>query len=156
MIVITGGAGFIGSNLTAALAERGERDLVVCDRLGGDDKWRNLAKHEIAETIAPEELAGFLEAQEDAVKRIHSKHRIDGAETQYTFESSLQGDVIHHSFVIPKAALRASTGKRSRRWLRIAESPSRRVAPTESCPPMSIRLQASPGMMSRATRSMTS
>ena len=70
MIVITGGAGFIGSNLTAALAERGERDLVVCDRLGGDDKWRNLAKHEIAETIAPEELAGFLEAQEDAVETI--------------------------------------------------------------------------------------
>ena len=43
MIVITGGAGFIGSNLAAALEERGERELVVCDRLGSGEKWRNLA-----------------------------------------------------------------------------------------------------------------
>ncbi len=70
MIVITGGAGFIGSNLAAALAERGERDLVVCDRLGGADKWRNLAKHEIAETVSPEELPGFLDAHGDAVEAI--------------------------------------------------------------------------------------
>lgn len=70
MIVITGGAGFIGSNLTAALAERSAGDLVVCDRLGGDDKWRNLAKHEIAEMIAPEDLPGFLDAQGAAVETI--------------------------------------------------------------------------------------
>ena len=48
MIVITGGAGFIGSNLAAALEERDERDLVVCDRFGHGDKWRNVAKREIA------------------------------------------------------------------------------------------------------------
>ncbi len=70
MIVITGGAGFIGSNLAAALAERGAEDLVICDRLGGADKWRNLAKHNIAETVIPEELADFLDAQGAAVETI--------------------------------------------------------------------------------------
>ena len=46
MIVVTGGGGFIGSNLVAALTERqNTADIVVADRFGQDDKWRNLAKH---------------------------------------------------------------------------------------------------------------
>lgn len=61
MIVITGGAGFIGSNLAAALEERRERDIVVCDRLGNDDKWRNLAKRELAYLVPPEQLLDFLD-----------------------------------------------------------------------------------------------
>jgi ADP-L-glycero-D-manno-heptose 6-epimerase len=62
MIVITGGAGFIGSNLVAALEERGEPDLVVCDRLGRGDKWRNIAKRELAHIVPPEQLLDFLDA----------------------------------------------------------------------------------------------
>ena len=62
MIVITGGAGFIGSNLAAALEERGETDLVVCDRLGTEDKWRNLAKRELAHLVPPDGLMEFLDA----------------------------------------------------------------------------------------------
>ncbi|MFQ5775461.1 MAG: ADP-glyceromanno-heptose 6-epimerase [Kiloniellaceae bacterium] len=59
MILVTGGAGFIGSNVAAALVERGER-VVVCDRLGQGDKWRNLAKLELEDLIAPEDLPEFL------------------------------------------------------------------------------------------------
>ena len=62
MILITGGAGFIGSNLVAALEDRGIGELVVCDRLGRDEKWRNLGKRELAALIAPEALASFLDA----------------------------------------------------------------------------------------------
>ena len=62
MIVITGGAGFIGSNLAAALEERGETDLVVCDRLGTGDQWRNLAKRELAHLVPPDGLMEFLDA----------------------------------------------------------------------------------------------
>jgi len=61
MIVITGGAGFIGSNLAAALEARDEHDVVVCDRLGRDDKWRNLGKREISAFVPPEALLEFLE-----------------------------------------------------------------------------------------------
>ncbi len=59
MYLVTGGAGFIGSNLVAALCARGAEVMVV-DRLGSDDKWRNLAKHPIAGLLPPEGLADFL------------------------------------------------------------------------------------------------
>lgn len=40
--IVTGGAGFIGSNIVAALNERGENDILVVDDLGHDEKWKNL------------------------------------------------------------------------------------------------------------------
>jgi ADP-L-glycero-D-manno-heptose 6-epimerase len=43
MIVITGGAGFIGSALAWELNRRGREDLLLVDELGSDEKWRNLA-----------------------------------------------------------------------------------------------------------------
>ena len=56
MYVVTGGAGFIGSNLVAGLEESSSSDIVVCDRLGSDDKWRNIAKRDLANIIPPEQL----------------------------------------------------------------------------------------------------
>ena len=70
MILVTGAAGFIGSNLVAALAARGESEIVVCDRLGEDDKWRNLAKYELADVIEPEELLFFLEDNDGGIETI--------------------------------------------------------------------------------------
>ena len=60
MIVITGGSGFIGSNLVAALSERGVGPLVVCDRLDSDERQANLAKHNVAEIIEPGALFSWL------------------------------------------------------------------------------------------------
>jgi ADP-L-glycero-D-manno-heptose 6-epimerase len=70
MIVVTGGAGFIGSNLVAALSDRDDlaRDIVVCDTLGSGEKWRNIAKRELADIILPEDLIGFLDAHKGAVE----------------------------------------------------------------------------------------
>jgi len=59
MILLTGGAGFIGSNLHAALSARG-RETVIVDRLGAQDKWRNLANHPPSRIVAPEDLEAFL------------------------------------------------------------------------------------------------
>jgi ADP-L-glycero-D-manno-heptose 6-epimerase len=60
MIIVTGGAGFIGSNLVAALEARGETNIVVVDRLGHDDKWRNLARRDVADIVPPEALRELL------------------------------------------------------------------------------------------------
>jgi ADP-L-glycero-D-manno-heptose 6-epimerase len=70
MIIVTGGAGFIGSNLVAALEERGCRDLVVCDRLGDDEKWRNLGKRALAAVIPPEALEAFLASRAGKIEAI--------------------------------------------------------------------------------------
>ncbi len=61
MIVVTGGAGFIGSNLHAALVARGHETVVV-DRLGdaSPGKWRNLRRHPPAQLVAPDALDAFL------------------------------------------------------------------------------------------------
>jgi ADP-L-glycero-D-manno-heptose 6-epimerase len=69
MYVVTGGAGFIGSNIAAALAARGE-DVAVCDWLRGDDRWRNLSKHEIAAMFAPEDLMAWLGRHDGRVEAV--------------------------------------------------------------------------------------
>lgn len=61
MIVVTGGAGFIGSNLVAALAARGITDVAVIDRFRDGEKWQNLAKREVATLVPPENTLAFLD-----------------------------------------------------------------------------------------------
>jgi ADP-L-glycero-D-manno-heptose 6-epimerase len=68
MLLVTGGAGFIGSNVVAALNDAGRTDVVVCDRLGHDGKWRNLAKRQLADLVPPAELQSWLSGRRlDAV-----------------------------------------------------------------------------------------
>ncbi|WP_240811603.1 ADP-glyceromanno-heptose 6-epimerase [Brevundimonas sp. M20] len=72
MIVVTGGAGFIGSNIVARLCAEDRRDIVVCDRMedAALGKWKNLAKHGIADFWQPEELFEKLEQHADRVEAI--------------------------------------------------------------------------------------
>lgn len=68
MLLVTGGAGFIGSNVVAALNDAGQSDVVVCDLLGSDGKWRNLAKHQLVDIVPPAELPDWLKGRKlDAV-----------------------------------------------------------------------------------------
>ena len=69
MFLVTGGAGFIGSNVVASLNEAGATDIVVNDLLGHDDaKWRNLAKRQVADLVPPAELMHWLDGRKlDAV-----------------------------------------------------------------------------------------
>jgi ADP-L-glycero-D-manno-heptose 6-epimerase len=70
MFVVTGAAGFIGSNLLAGLEANGVADIVACDRLGSGDKWRNIAKRELVDIVAPEGLSNFLARHRNAVEAI--------------------------------------------------------------------------------------
>jgi ADP-L-glycero-D-manno-heptose 6-epimerase len=68
MLLVTGGAGFIGSNVVAALNDAGRADVAVCDLLGHDGKWRNLAKRQLADILPPAELLSWLDGRRlDAV-----------------------------------------------------------------------------------------
>ncbi|MEY4632355.1 MAG: ADP-glyceromanno-heptose 6-epimerase [Pseudomonadota bacterium] len=60
MIVVTGGAGFIGSAFVAHLNEEGQRDIVVADEFGTGHKWRNLAKRQITYALHKDELLSWL------------------------------------------------------------------------------------------------
>jgi ADP-L-glycero-D-manno-heptose 6-epimerase len=62
MILITGGAGFIGSYLNAELASR-SHETVIVDWLGTAGKWQNIAAHPPSALILPEDLDGFLAAK---------------------------------------------------------------------------------------------
>ena len=70
MIIVTGGAGFIGANLVAGLEDHGIKDIVVCDWLGTDDKWRNISKRELRDIIRPEVLLDYLDAFQDEIEAI--------------------------------------------------------------------------------------
>ena len=68
MLLVTGGAGFIGSNVVAALNDAGRSDVAVCDVLGHDGKWRNLARRQLADVVPPAELKEWLRGRKlDAI-----------------------------------------------------------------------------------------
>lgn len=54
--IVTGAAGFIGSNLVRALNERGEHNIIAVDNLTNADKFRNLVDCEIADFLDKEEF----------------------------------------------------------------------------------------------------
>jgi ADP-L-glycero-D-manno-heptose 6-epimerase len=70
MILLTGGAGFIGSNLLAALAAA-DREVAVVDRLRDGGKWRNIARHAIAALVHPDELWDFLGSEPPIAAVVH-------------------------------------------------------------------------------------
>jgi ADP-L-glycero-D-manno-heptose 6-epimerase len=68
MLLVTGGAGFIGSNVVASLNEAGHADIAVNDALGSDGKWRNLGARRLADFVPPADLLSWLEGRKlDAV-----------------------------------------------------------------------------------------
>ncbi|HPR83027.1 MAG TPA: ADP-glyceromanno-heptose 6-epimerase [Pontiellaceae bacterium] len=59
--IVTGGAGFIGSNIVKALNARGETDILLVDELGEDEKWKNLVGLQYEDYIDKDDLFDYLE-----------------------------------------------------------------------------------------------
>ena len=58
--IVTGGAGFIGRNLVAALNARGHEDVLIVDRLGSDQKWKNLLGLSFVDVVDLDEFRSFI------------------------------------------------------------------------------------------------
>ena len=69
-IIVTGGAGFIGSNIIAALNARGEDDILVVDDLGKDEKWKNLVGLRYEDYIDKDHFRNAV--QHDALEKVRA------------------------------------------------------------------------------------
>lgn len=70
MIIVTGGAGFIGSYVAAELQAKGYKDIVIVDRLGSRRQMENIAKRELRAIVAPEETFSFLEEHKTEITAV--------------------------------------------------------------------------------------
>ncbi|MDR0577486.1 MAG: ADP-glyceromanno-heptose 6-epimerase [Candidatus Accumulibacter sp.] len=93
--IVTGAAGFIGSNLVKALNERGVTEIVAVDNLKRAEKFRNLVDCEIADYLDKEDflarlLAGRFDGGVDAV--LHQGACSDTMETdgRYMMENNFR------------------------------------------------------------------
>ena len=93
--IVTGAAGFIGSNLVRALNERGEHNIIAVDNLKSADKFRNLVDCEIADFLDKEDFRkkiqeGFFDGLVSAV--LHQGACSDTMETdgRYMMDNNYQ------------------------------------------------------------------
>ncbi len=63
-IVVTGGAGFIGSGVIRALNDQGYKNIIVVDNLGHTDKWKNLVGKKFLDVIHKDNLFEWLRGRE--------------------------------------------------------------------------------------------
>ncbi len=65
MIIVTGGAGFIGSNIVKALNEMGRKDILVVDNLKNGEKFINLVDLDIADYCDKDDFIASILAGDD-------------------------------------------------------------------------------------------
>src|SRR3984885_15978632 len=63
MLLVTGGACFMGRTVAASLNEAGRADIAVNDMLGSDGKWHNLATRQFADFVPPADLLHWLDGR---------------------------------------------------------------------------------------------
>lgn len=123
LIIITGGAGFIGSNLIRYLNNRGLSNIVVVDELGSDEKWKNLVGKNFLHIIEKDRLFDWLQGREREIEAfIHLGACSDTTEidASYLLENNYQFSVRlaeyalrnNHRFIYASSAATYGDGSR--------------------------------------------
>lgn len=85
-IIVTGGAGFIGSNLIKDLNFLGYHKIIVVDSLGKDDRWKNLVGKKFEDIIEIDSIFDWLKGKSSEIKAIfHMGACSDTTEQDATF-----------------------------------------------------------------------
>lgn len=71
MIIVTGGAGFIGSCIAARLNREGENDLVIVDHLGNSEKWKNLRGLCFSDYVEKRKLFSYIKRRRGIDAIVH-------------------------------------------------------------------------------------
>ena len=100
MILLTGAAGFIGSNVLSALNKAGITDVVICDTMGCDEKWKKISHCEFSDFIPLSKLNAWIEKNPklDAVIHMGAKSSTRAVDADDVLESNFSRSVILWEF----------------------------------------------------------
>jgi ADP-L-glycero-D-manno-heptose 6-epimerase len=121
-IIVTGGAGFIGSGVIRTLNDRGMKNIVVVDNLGNSEKWKNLVGKRFLDFIHKDALFEWLKGKEQEIEAfIHlgacsSTVETDAnylLENNYRYSVRLAEYALHwgHRFIYASSAATYGDGK---------------------------------------------
>lgn len=119
LIVITGGAGFIGSNVIQTLNDQGITNIVIFDNLGKEDKWKNLVGKRFLDIFPKEEIFSWLIGKEHIIEGILHLGACTSTverdanyllENNYRFSTSLAEYAIEHGIRFVYASSAATYG----------------------------------------------
>jgi len=126
LIVVTGGAGFIGSNVIKLLNDRGYTNIIVVDELGTCDKWKNLVGKQFVHILEKDQLFDWLIGRESEISSfIHLGACSDTTEqdasyllkNNYQYSKQLAEYALKHGHRFIYASSAATYGDGSRGFL---------------------------------------
>src|SRR6185369_13646916 len=90
-IIITGAAGFIGSGLVKGLNEAGRYDLLLVDRLGTGEKWKNLVGKRFLELVDKQAfLQQLLQGELEAVLHMGACSATTEQDADYLYRNNYE------------------------------------------------------------------